>query len=247
MQYEIIQDLVANNKRLFLLDYDGTLAPFAKLPDEAKPDKKLLKLLDSLCRDPKNNIVIISGRDKETLDEWMGHLPLSIVAEHGAFYRFQNKSWQATIQPDNDWKDVIRPILELSVDRTPGSFIEEKNSALVWHFRKSQPDLAKLRTQELKDTLVMMATNLNVGVFEGNKIIEVKPISINKGQAIHFWLDEQDWPFIFCAGDDYTDEDMFTTLPESATSCKIGYGPSNAKFRLSSPSQLHEFLKKLIK
>ena len=67
---------------------------------------------------------------------------------------------------------MIRPILELSVDRTPGSFIEEKNSAMVWHFRKSEPDLAKLRTQELKDTLVMMATNLNIGVFEGNKIIE---------------------------------------------------------------------------
>lgn len=247
MQYEVIQDLVAANNRLILLDYDGTLAPFAKLPDQAKPDKKLVKLLDSLCCDPKNNIVIISGRDKETLDEWIGHLPLSIVAEHGAFYRLQNESWQATIQPDNDWKDLIRPILELSVDRTPGSFIEEKNSALVWHFRKSEPDLAKLRTQELKDTLVMMATNLNIGVFEGNKIIEVKPISINKGQAIHLWLDEQDWPFIFCAGDDYTDEDMFSALPESATSCKIGYGPSNAKFRLGSPDQLHQFLQKIIK
>ena len=247
LQYEAIQDFVASNERLILLDYDGTLAPFEKLPEQAKPDKKLLKILDDLCNDPKNKIVIISGRDKDTLSKWLGHLPLSIVAEHGAFYRFEKDSWQTTLQPDNDWKEIILPILELSVDRTPGSFIEEKNSALVWHFRKSEPDLAKLRTQELKDTLVMMATNLNIGVFEGNKIVEVKPISINKGQAIRLWLDKQDWPFIFCAGDDYTDEDMFTALPETATSCKIGSGPSNAKFRLSSPDRLELFLKKLIK
>ena len=87
---------------------------------------------------------------------------------------------------------MIRPILELSVDRTPGSFIEEKKSALVWHFRRSEPDLAKLRTQELKDTLIMMATNLNIGVFEGNKIIEIKPVSINKGQAVRIWLNDKE-------------------------------------------------------
>jgi trehalose 6-phosphate synthase/phosphatase len=247
LQYEAIQEFLASNERLILLDYDGTLAPFQKTPEQAKPEKKLLKLLSDLCSNSKNSVVIISGRDKETLSKWLGDLPLSIVAEHGAFYRFQQESWQTTLQPGNDWKDMIRPILELSVDRTPGSFIEEKNSALVWHFRKSEPDLAKLRTQELKDALVMMVTNLNIGVFEGNKIIEVKPISINKGQAIHLWLDKQSWPFIFCAGDDYTDEDMFAALPETAISCRIGSGQSNAKYRLSSPDQLHLFLKKLLK
>ena len=133
LQYEAIQDFVASNERLILLDYDGTLAPFEKLPEQAKPDKKLLKILDDLCNDPKNKIVIISGRDKETLDKWLGHLPLSIVAEHGAFYRFEKGPWQATLQPDNGWKEIICPILELSVDRTPGSFIEEKNS-LCRHF-----------------------------------------------------------------------------------------------------------------
>lgn len=247
LQDESIKNFGAAKKRLLLLDYDGTLAPFAKLPEQAKPDEKLLTLLKKLCKDPKNNLVIVSGRDKDTLTEWLGHLPLTIVAEHGAFYRFKNEDWHSVIQPDNNWKDVIRPILELSVDRTPGSFIEEKNSALVWHFRKSEPDLAKLRTQELKQTLVMMATNLNIGVFEGNKIIEVKPVSINKGQAVRTLLDQQEYQFVFCVGDDYTDEDMFSALPESGVSCKIGTGPSNAKFRLSSPGKLHQFMQKLIK
>jgi trehalose 6-phosphate synthase/phosphatase len=190
--------------------------------------------------------VVISGRDRDTLDQWLGDLPLNLVAEHGAFFRFRSGEWETAIHPEQEWKNIIRPILDLYVDRTPGSFVEEKKSALVWHFRKSEPDLAKLRTQELKDALIMLTTNLNIGVYEGNKIVEVKPVSINKGQAVWPWLEKQEWPFIFCAGDDYTDEDMFTALPEHAISCKIGSGPSNAKFRLGSPKQLRTFLSGLV-
>ena len=246
LQQEAIQSYANSEKRLILLDYDGTLVSFAKLPEQAKPDSEILMLLESLCSNSKNEVVIISGRDKETITEWLGHLPLNLVAEHGAFYRLKNKQWRTTVWGDDEWKEMIRPILELSVDRTPGSFIEEKKSALVWHFRKSEPDLAKLRTQELKDTLIMMATNLNIGVFEGNKIVEIKPVSINKGQAVRIWLDDKEWPFIFCFGDDYTDEDMFSALPESAISCKIGPGPSDAKFRFGSPNELRDFLRELI-
>jgi len=246
IQNKTIRDFANSKKRLILLDYDGTLVPFAKLPQQAKPDSEIIKILKSLGGNPKNVVVVISGRDKKTLNDWLGKLPLNLVAEHGAFYRPENRTWKTTMPQDNKWKDVIHPILELSVDRTPGSLIEEKNSALVWHFRKSEPDLAKLRTQELKDTLVMMSTNLNIGVFEGNKIIEVKPVTINKGQAVRIWLDKQDWPFVFCAGDDYTDEDMFAALTEHAVSCKIGTGLSNARFRLPSPEKLRIFLKQLI-
>ena len=246
LRNKTVRSFVKADRRLLLLDYDGTLVSFSKLPQEAKPDNEILGILKSLCDDWRNNVVVISGRDKETLNKWLGHLSLNLVAEHGAFYRIKNKAWKTTIQPDCEWKNVVQPILELSVDRTPGSFIEEKKSALVWHFRKSEPDLAKLRTQELKDTLVMMATNLNIGVFEGNKIIEIKPVSINKGQATQLWLEQNDSPFIFCAGDDYTDEDMFSVLPDFAVSCKVGTGPSKAKFRVSSPNELRDFLNQLI-
>ncbi len=245
LQNETSQRFKKADTRLILLDYDGTLAAFTKLPEQAKPDTDLLKLLKKLSQNPKNDVVVISGRDKETLGQWLGDLPLNLVAEHGAFYRVKNNEWESPVQHDNEWKTEIVPMLELFVDRTPGSFIEEKRSALVWHFRKSEPDLAKLRTQELKDALIVMATNLNIGVFEGNKIIEVKPVSINKGQAVRHWLEEQEWSFVFCAGDDYTDEDMFSALPETAVSCKIGTGPSNATYRLASPEKLRSFLKQL--
>lgn len=246
IQKQTIEQYNKAKKRLILLDYDGTLSEFKKQPQDAGPDSELLNILKKLCKSEKNQTVVISGRDSETLDNWLGKLPINLVAEHGAFLRPKGRKWETTVLHDNQWKDVIRPILELSVDRTPGSFIEEKKFALVWHFRKSEPDLAKLRIQELKDTLVMMAANLNIGVFEGNKIIEVKPVTINKGQAVRNWLDTEKWDFVFCAGDDYTDEDMFTALGPKDVSCKIGTGLSSARFRVASPTKLKNFLKNLI-
>lgn len=246
LQEQTISEYTQAQSRLLLFDYDGSLVPFAKLPEQARPDLEVTSFLKALCEDPKNEVVVISGRDKDTLQQWLGRLPINLVAEHGAFVRFKSKDWKASAHSEEGWKEIIRPVLDLYVDRTAGSFVEEKQSALVWHYRKSEPDLAKLRTQELKDALFAMTSNLNIGVHEGNKIIEVKPISINKGQAIWPWLEKRQWPFIFCAGDDYTDEDMFAVLPEHAVSCKIGTGSSNAKYRLGSPDLLRKFLSVLI-
>ncbi len=243
---EAVAKFNAGDRRLLLFDYDGTLMPFFKRPEDAGPDGELLEILGKLTADPKNEVVIISGRDRKTLEGWVGDLPLSLVVEHGAFIRDKQGNWESTIASDDSWKSIVRPILELYVDRTPGSFVEEKIYSLVWHCRKSEPDLAKLRSQEIKNALYTMTSNLNIGVFEGNKIIEVKDISANKGHSIVSWTSFGNWDFVFCAGDDYTDEDMFNALPEDALSCKIGMGPSNAAFRLDSPAEMRVFLKQMI-
>ncbi len=244
-QEEIEKQYQSAGRRLFLLDYDGTLVPFVKRPEDAHPDAQIRKILETLATDTKNEVVVISGRDKNTLGAWLGDLPVNLIAEHGAFFRTQGQMWEEPVPIETDWKRIIRPILELTVDRTPGSLLEEKDYSLVWHCRKSEPDLAKLRTQELNDALTSLTANLNIGVFEGSKIVEIKNINVNKGEAARMWLAKQDWSFVFCAGDDYTDEDMFAVLPEHAISCKIGGGSSKARFRLNSPQELRQFLQRL--
>ncbi|MBN1392129.1 MAG: bifunctional alpha,alpha-trehalose-phosphate synthase (UDP-forming)/trehalose-phosphatase [Sedimentisphaerales bacterium] len=237
-----------SSKRLFLLDYDGTLVGFVGKPEEAAPDKALLTLLQTLAADAKNEIVIISGRDKATLNYWLGNLNASLIAEHGAWIKGKKApDWQVIEPLRNDWKQTIRPILELYTDRTPGSFVEEKDFSLVWHFRKSDPELAYLRKQELKGAVVSLTANLDIGVFEGSKILEVKNIGINKGQVAKLWLSRQKWDFIFAAGDDYTDEDLFAVLPENAYSIRVGHGISKARFNLDSVSDLRLLIEQLIK
>ena len=244
---ELVSEYAKSQKCLLLLDYDGTLVSFAGRPEKAGPDEKLLALLETLSTDVRNELVIISGRDKDTLARWLASINVSIIAEHGGSIKRKGTHWQPIEPLRNEWKDRIRPILELYTDRTPGSFVEEKDFSLVWHFRRSDPELAYLRTQELKGAVLNLTANLGIGVFEGSKILEVKNIRINKGRAVESWLAKQAWDFILAAGDDYTDEDLFAVLPENAYSIKVGYGISKARFNLHSVYELRALLEELTK
>jgi trehalose 6-phosphate synthase/phosphatase len=242
---KLADDCHKSKKRLFLLDYDGTLVGFKGKPAEAGPDDEIIALLRCLSKDPRNTIVIISGRDKTTLEDWLGHIEAALVAEHGGWVRDENRKWQSPVPFDMGWKKSIRPILELYSDRTPGSTVEEKDFSLVWHYRRADPELAYVRGQELKATLVNMTENLDVGVFEGNKILEVKSHVVNKGWATEHWLAEGDWDFILAAGDDYTDEEMFSVLPEQAYSIKVGFAASKARFNVDNVEDIRTLLKRL--
>ncbi len=253
---KLISDYTQSNKRLFLLDYDGTLVGFMGRPGKAGPDPQIMRLLENLSSNPNNNIVIISGRDKATLEKWLGHLKVALVAEHGAWIKeirrmpySKSKDWQpiaGTKSLSSDWKDSIRPILELYSDRTPGSLVEEKDFSLVWHYRRADPELASVRIQELRDALLNLTANLDVGVFEGSKILEIKNLGINKGRAAEFWLANYDWDFIIAAGDDYTDEEMFTILPETAYSIKVGVSISKARFNVDTIYEIRLLLEKMV-
>jgi len=240
----IIEYRKARN-RLFLLDYDGTLVGFRDRPEKAGPDAETITLLQSLSSDSKNHVVIISGRDKKTLTKWLGNLNVILIAEHGVWTKQQGLDWQSVEHMKKDWKDTIRPVLELYADRTPGSFVEEKDFSLVWHYRKVSSELAYIRVQELRGALLNLTANLNVGVFEGSKILEIKHISLNKGRAAELWLKQKNWDFIFAAGDDYTDEEMFTILPEKAYSIKVGFSVSKARFNVDNVHEIRLLLKEL--
>ncbi|MGD8501104.1 MAG: bifunctional alpha,alpha-trehalose-phosphate synthase (UDP-forming)/trehalose-phosphatase [Phycisphaerales bacterium] len=246
MTEKLAEDCRKSNKRLFLLDYDGTLVGFKGKPAEAGPDDEIIALLQRLSRDPKNTVVIISGRDRTTLEDWLGDIGAALVAEHGGWIRREDRKWQNPVPFDMTWKESIRPILELYADRTPGSTVEEKDFSLVWHYRRADPELACVRGQELRVALVNLTENLDVGVFEGDKILEVKSQGVNKGRAAEHWMAERDWDFILAAGDDYTDEEMFSALPNGAYSIKVGFTASNARFNVDSVKEIRLLLKRLL-
>ncbi|MEQ9620118.1 MAG: bifunctional alpha,alpha-trehalose-phosphate synthase (UDP-forming)/trehalose-phosphatase [Deltaproteobacteria bacterium] len=241
---KLIGDFKKSKKSLLLIDYDGTLMDFNERPERVIPDKELKKILASLSGRKGTNLVIISGRDRHTLDKWVGDVSRSLVAEHGVWIREKN-GWNTIDTLSDEWKEEIKPILEVFVDRTPGSFVEEKDYSLVWHFRRVDPALAIIRVGELKDVLLHITSNLNVGVLEGNKVIEVKDTSVNKGRAAKHWMSKAKWDFILSVGDDMTDEDIFEAMPSGAYSIKVGFGPTKARFSLPSVSEVRRLLKDL--
>ncbi len=245
LKHGLKNDFGKSDQRLILLDYDGTLVPFAKKPEQAEPDEEILTLIENLSHGDKNELVVVSGRDRETLQRWFGSFRIGLIAEHGVWLKERDMEWKMVEPLSNEWKKEIRPILELHVDRTPGSFIEEKEYSLVWHCRKSDPALADIRTRELKDALLNLTEHLNLGVLEGSKVIEIKNAGINKGRAALNWI-SKNWDFILAIGDDWTDEDLFAELPVSAYSIKVGIGPSHARFNLDSVTQVRLLLKELV-
>ncbi len=246
---EVISKIVADYKRsehrLMLLDYDGTLIPFSDYPRRAKPDDDLIPLIEALVKNPRNEVVIISGRDKETLDAWLGKTSVGLVAEHGVWIKEKDSDWQMIEHLSNEWKDEIRPVLELYADRTPGSFVEEKGYSLSWHYRRADPGLASVRARELREDLANLTCNLSVGVLEGSKVIEVKNVNVNKGRAADHWLAKRDWDFILAIGDDWTDEDMFAVLPETAYSIRVGMSVTRARFNVHSYREVRALLERL--
>ena len=224
-------------KRCILLDYDGTLSAFTKNPAHAKPSDEVIKLIKDLTADIKNEVVIISGRDPDTLNEWLGHLPVHLVGEHGGFIRIKNTdTWEKQSATSPEWKDQIRPILELFVARCTGSLVEEKKNTLTWHYRNTHPDLGFIRSRELLNNLSHLTANTPLQVIDGNKVLEVRLQGIDKGLTALKMVKLLDPDFIICLGDDTTDEDMFKALDDIAVTIKIGTQGTAAQY--SIPSQL---------
>ena len=242
---EIIQNFKRAQSRNLLLDYDGTLVPFARHPREAMPDKKLLKLLAELGSDAKTNLTIISGRDATILDEWFHDVPVNLVAEHGAAIKRVRQEWTMEKDIDQSWKPMLRPTLEMFVKRSPRSFIEEKSHTLAWHYRNVEPDLGFVRSRELLDSLFHLIRNGQLQVIDGNKVIEIRVAGIDKGVAAKKIIDETSSEFVLVVGDDKTDEDMFRSLADRAVTIKVGPGHSIAQYSVTNQQDiiklLHEF------
>jgi trehalose 6-phosphate synthase/phosphatase len=242
----LLREYLRAKNRLLLLDYDGSLVPFAARPEKAVPDKELRRLLAELAQVPGNEVVLISGRDRRDLAKWFGDLAINLVAEHGVWHRRRGRDWKLHADQQNEWKEPIRSLLELHTDRTPGALIEEKEHALSWHYRQADPELAEYRLRELKEALRELIANLDLSIMEGNKVLEVKRASSTKGHAAAGWLAQKRWEFLLVVGDDWTDEDMFAVLPADAYSVKVGDEPSRARLSLASAEEVRQLLKDLL-
>ena len=243
---KIVENYKDANERTLFLDYDGTLVDFSGDIDQATPNEELFNLLNKLISDPKNNVVIISGRRHETLQNWFGDLDVNFIAEHGAWQKYRGSNWTSLPSLTDSWKKEIRTLLDTYTDRTPGSFVEEKSYSLVWHYRKSEPGLGDLRANEIVSNLRVLTADKGLKMMPGNKVIEFKNMEVNKGKAALNYLHGKKTDFILALGDDYTDEDIFKVLPNTAFTIKVGNTVSAANFYLVDYKEVRQLLWALV-
>jgi trehalose 6-phosphate synthase/phosphatase len=234
----------AATRRLLLLDYDGTLVPFARLPEGAAPSPGLIEALGRIARQRGTELAIVTGRPRHEMAAWFPDPAFNVVAEHGAWIkRAGHEQWKLLRPFRSEWKQSVLPILRTAADRLPGAFVEEKDYSLVWHYRQAEPELAMIRAQELADGLVQFTANLDLLVAPGHRLVEVRDSAISKAHAALEFLGDHD--FVLAVGDDTTDEDMFRALPQSAHTIRVGLVGSHARFNVAGYEDVIELLARL--
>ncbi|WP_418426538.1 bifunctional alpha,alpha-trehalose-phosphate synthase (UDP-forming)/trehalose-phosphatase [Alistipes sp.] len=241
---QILHTYRNTRQRLLIFDYDGTLVPICRKLEEATPTRALYKVLCDLAADRNNNVVISSGRDPATLERWFGKLPVSLAAEHGAFYKEAKGEWHQNLHHVS-WDPELLDLINLFVERTPHSRLEQKQTALAWHYREADDWLGTLRAQQLVNALIPICMRLNLQIMPGNKVVEIKSPEFSKGSETRRLLRRERYDFILAMGDDTTDNDMFQALPKAAVTIKVGAVSEYARYSLWRQSDVLPFLETL--
>lgn len=241
---KIAKDFQKAQKKLILLDYDGTLVPFDRNPAKAKPDEELLNLLLGISA--KAETAILSGRDANFLSKNFDSLNIGLSAEHGAWIKEKGGTWQMRVHSDTSWKKEMLNIFKVYSNRLPGSFLEEKTFSLALHYRKCDPEMAEIRVKEFIDEMVNYTSNLNLQILRGSKVVEIRNYEVNKAGAGMFFINKEPYDFILFMGDDWTDEDLFRALKDkNAYTVKVGLDASIAKLNVYDWKKARNLIKEL--
>jgi len=247
MVASIANQIKAALKPCLCLDYDGTLVPFVLNPEEAVPSLSLKALLAELVNDRKLNVAIISGRPKCTLEKWFDEVPVTLVAEHGALIKEYGRPWAVQIQNSIEWKDHILQLLSKTEIEYPGSFVEEKDYCVAWHYRGLDLKESLIASKQVVKKIKPYTRKMGLQIISGDKVVEVRSKQTNKGEAVKKLLNRDHYDLLVAVGDDVTDEDMFTATKEKSITIKVGDGITMAKYRLKSSIDVIELLKTLLK
>jgi alpha,alpha-trehalose-phosphate synthase [UDP-forming]/trehalose-phosphatase len=225
----------AERRRLLLVDDDGTLAPLHRDFAFTRPDANALRQLSALAADKRNRVVIVSGRDRITLERWFAGIDVAIAAEHGYYYR-ESPSAPWIIhdeQIDTDsWKSIVESTFLAFRERTPGSLIERKESSLCWHFRSADPDFGQWQAVELREHLEALLSGRSLDIHIGNQTVEVRPQGMTKAAVLTRFPDLDQYEFVAYIG---ADEDIFAALHCDAESSSSSSSSSSLSQATSSP------------
>eukprot|EP00548_Thalassiothrix_antarctica_P008749 CAMPEP_0194154710 /NCGR_PEP_ID=MMETSP0152-20130528/61602_1 /TAXON_ID=1049557 /ORGANISM="Thalassiothrix antarctica, Strain L6-D1" /LENGTH=1069 /DNA_ID=CAMNT_0038860987 /DNA_START=311 /DNA_END=3520 /DNA_ORIENTATION=+ len=229
--------------RLLLVDYGGTIVSNDNLDNlkrfqqvkqskgPSTPTSEMISTLTALCKDKRNTVMVVSGKEKHPLERTLGQIPsIGMAAEHGMFISWPTKSkyhkrrWE-TLVPDSDrsWRSLAIGIMEVYTSRTHGSYIEETEMKVLWQYRDADPEFGYLQAKEIEDHLAGVLRNfavdiLHAGMEEGG-YVEVRPAGVNKGVlAIHTIQNfsriavANKVDFALVLGDDHCDEPMLSVV-----------------------------------
>ena len=210
------QHLAAGGRVCLFLDYDGTLVPIGRTPDEARPDASLLELLTGLAALPTLRVVILSGRSLSSLREVLPVPSLTLAGTYGTEIQMPGQGVVIRSDPAH-----LRPIMEqvksawaqLAAERS-GFLLEDKGLAVALHALLADPSDADSVLPQAQSAATHIITTDRFRILRGDRYLEVAPATAHKGQTVEWLLDHhrpRDALLIYC-GDDEKDEEAFAVI-----------------------------------
>jgi len=228
--HQAVAELMRHKRVLVGVDFDGTLAPLVRHPDDARPEPRAIAAIQNLIDRDRVHVVVISGRAHTDLTARIGDLPGALlIGEHG------NDMGQPFEIPQV-LADARSFVVRLH-ERFPTAAIEQKPRSVTFHTRNLHHD-DKI---EVRDAMVMWATGReSMSLLEGKEVFELTVATKTKGDAIAELAVGMDGTLFI--GDDATDETVFRKLGVNDVSVKVGDGPTEAEYRVSGIAEVVELL-----
>lgn len=247
VEVEIIEKYRKATNRLVLLDYDGTLVNYVAFPETAILPDYIFDILFNLHDNPQTKIFIITGRRHADIDKLLNHTSINIIAEHGAMIK-ENGQWKEMLFDNVPWKKAVVSMLGEFTESCPGSFIEEKNFSVTWHYRNADPEGGYAISRKIIDNLRDIVAENNLKILDGKKVVEILTRETGKGLAVQWLFQKMSYDFVLSIGDDATDEEMFSYLKHfsNAITIKVGPGDTHAMYKFNSINEVVILLKQLL-
>ena len=202
------------HKLALFLDYDGTLTPIVRRPEDATLSEEMRSLLRQLSE--RCMVAIVSGRDRRNVEAMVQVDNLVYAGSHG----FDIRGPGGLDMQHEDAKKLLPDLAEAErkirqrIGDIDGAHVERKRFAMAVHYREvADGDVERVETA-VDEVCTAYPRLKKKG---GKKVFELQPdVGWDKGRAV-LWLAkslglDNAGAVIIYIGDDVTDEDAFRAL-----------------------------------
>lgn len=241
---------MSKKKKLFFLDFDGTLVSIASTPDAVQLDSETRDILQVLSGDPHARVAIISGRPLKELSAHLGLKKAILAGNHGLEVKGRDVQLPPRARQARKLKyfiSVIAQKFKMAFNHYPDVLIEDKHYTLSIHYRNVPKEHLPV-FQELVRFFRKKYSHYPIVWTQGKKVIEIRPsVYWGKADTVTYLLKKFPRTVSIAIGDDTSDEDMFRIVKKNAgIAVRVGRSKASlADYYLNSTEEVRGFLQKL--
>lgn len=241
----LLRAVARASQSLLMLDYDGTLAPFRKDPEQAVPYPGISPVLQEIVRAGKTRVVIISGRDARSVITLLGIKPQPEVWGLHGLQRIKPNGSADIPALDELAVDALAAADKWLHDQHLRHTAEFKTGSIAVHWRGlDESEAESIRGRVLLGWApIARRTHMSLLEFDGG--VEIRAGEADKGHAVRTVMREMNphTPTAYL-GDDNTDEHAFQVVNGRGLSilARPGWRPTAAQLWLRPPDEVLDFL-----